>query len=425
MLVKVMQRAKEIALGFSKREKLFLLAAFLCSFFISSEYAIIRPVSNSLFIQYFGAKAFPYAWLLAIPLNLSIVYLYNRFLPRVKCLSLFLLVASSVCFVNTLASIFMAKSPSFTFFFYMWKDVYVMLMFQLLWSVIHSTIDLNKAKFLYGLLFGIGALGGLSGSLFTGSFAVAWGSESLLFMTIPIYFCLALSYRFLIKNSLSVDQSVSKEIKSKDVMKDSFQIIARSKVLTAILLMVVFMQVTATITDFQFNHYLEKLFPEKDLRTAYLGKLLGLGNIMTMSFQFIGVYVLIRSLGRFKTHLLVPLTLSISVLSFISFPAFGMITFSFLTIKCFDFSLFNVIKEMLYIPLKTEEKFRAKAIIDVFAYRGAKVLASFFILFLQAFFTSALVEALSWINACLFILWCFVVVSIKKSYQEEKVTSVN
>jgi len=202
-------------------------------------------------------------------------------------------------------------------------------------------------------------------------------------------------------------------------LRDSFKLIANSKLLLAILCMVTFMQVTATITDFQFNSYLEKLYPEKDLRTQYFGRLLSFGNLLTMSFQFIGIYVFIRFLGKFKTHLMVPAVLCLNGLAFALYPVFGVISYAFLTIKCFDFSLFNVIKEMLYIPLKTEEKFRAKALIDVFMYRGAKVFASFFVLFLQLFFANSVVSLLSWVNVAIFALWCFVVASIREHYYPE------
>jgi molecular chaperone GrpE (heat shock protein) len=137
-----------------------------------------------------------------------------------------------------------------------------------------------------------------------------------------------------------------------------------------------------------------------------------------MLLQLVGVYTLIRVFGKYKTHLLVPLILCINSLTFSFFPTFALISYGFITIKAFDFSLFNVIKEMLYIPLKVEEKFRAKALIDVFIYRGAKVFASLFVLGLQAFFASHLLPVVSWLTTAIFILWMFVVFSIKDCYEQ-------
>ena len=55
----------------SRKEKLFLLFSMFCSFLISADYAIIRPVSNSLFIHTYGADFFPYVWLVSLPFNLA------------------------------------------------------------------------------------------------------------------------------------------------------------------------------------------------------------------------------------------------------------------------------------------------------------------------------------------------------------------
>jgi ATP/ADP translocase len=86
-----------------------------------------------------------------------------------------------------------------------------------------------------------------------------------------------------------------------------------------------------------------------------------------------------------------------------------MISVAFITIKAFDFSLFGVLKEMLYIPLKQEEKFQAKSIIDVFAYRSAKALASCLILVLQWLGFVKMIDCMTWGSLFLLVVWAFVV----------------
>ncbi|MCX6989208.1 MAG: hypothetical protein NTZ52_06925 [Chlamydiae bacterium] len=403
---------------FSFQEKIFLLAAMCCSYLISFDYAVVRPVSNSLFLQAYGAKALPYAWILSIPVNFLVVTFYNKFIHKVGCLKIFLVVAGIIAVGNMIASVWISDHSTFPFIFYVWKDIYIMLMFQLLWSVIHSNVQLAKAQYLYGFLFGIGALGGLSGSLLVSAYAVKIGSESVLCFTMPIYLLLTWSYHKLIRSSTSLEIQRDQNLKQASSMQQSLSLIRSSKLLRGILLMVILMQVTSTITDFQFNTYLENLYPIKDLRTAYFSKLLGFGNILTMSFQFVGVYVLIRFFGKFKTHLIVPLLLGCNCLTFLFSPVFSVISYSLLTVKCLDFSLFNVIKEMLYIPMKPEEKFNAKAFIDVFVYRGAKIFASLFVMILQVYFTSSLGSFLSWIMLLLCLCWVFIIISIKDSYAD-------
>ena len=48
---------------------------------------------------------------------------------------------------------------------------------------------------------------------------------------------------------------------------------------------------------------------------------------------------------------------------------------------------------MLYIPLKADEKFRARAVIDVFAHRSSKAFSSVLIIGVTAFFSNHLLTS--------------------------------
>jgi AAA family ATP:ADP antiporter len=119
-------------------------------------------------------------------------------------------------------------------------------------------------------------------------------------------------------------------------------------------------------------------------------------------------------LGIKRLHIGFPMLLGMmSVLSFL-FPCFTITTLIFIALKACDFSLFTIIKETLYIPLNSDQKFRAKAFIDVFLYRFAKVFASLIILSLQIILTSYLLPVLNSINTCIFIIWIVVAIYLLK-----------
>ncbi len=400
--------------GLSKTEKLFCLFAMLCSFFICGEYAIIRPVSNSLFIHAYSSQFFPYAWLAVIPLNFLIVSLYNYFLPKWGCAKLFLATIAFVMGGNLFFALFIHQLHFLPFLFYIWKEIYILLMFQQLYSVIHSTIKMDHAKFLYGIFFGIGGLGSLFGSFFPGFCAVQVGSEKLLYLSAPVYLLLLISYRYLIRYSAA--QHIQQELPKIGTTGffHGMRLISSSKLLLFILMIVVLMQVGATLLDFQFNHLLEQFYPDKDIRTEQIAKVFSIVHSCTILFQFVGTYLLVHFLSLRGAHLFVPLVFICNALSFLLFPAFGMLAFSFIAVKAFDFSIFNVIKEMLYIPLGQDEKFRAKAVIDIFAYRTSKALASFLILLLQFLALPHLNDQLSWALIVLYLLWCFIVLKYFK-----------
>jgi len=380
---KLTQLKSELAL-FSKEQRAFIFFAMLCGFFICCGYSIIRPVSNSIFLEKYSAASLPYVWLAILPFNFAMVSLYNKLIPKWGSKRLFLGLTSLIIVINLFAPFLSKTSTSFPFFFYMWKDVYVMLLFQLLWSVIHSNIKLKTAKFLYGIFFGIGGMGSMLGSALPGFFAVTYGSENLIFLSIPVYLLLTLTYVKMIGFNRG---EVPKEEKGEEGgLFHGIKLITRSRFLMFILLIVIFMQMSLSIVDFQFHDFLGKAFPDKDLRTQYSGQIYGMMHTLTVGLQLVGTYLLLHWAGLKKSHFFVPSLLGLSSLLFIAAPVFPIAALLFIGLKACDHSIFTISKEMLYIPLKPEEKFQAKAVIDVFAYRSAKAVGSIIILCFQTLF---------------------------------------
>lgn len=385
---------------YTAKERRFLYFAMLCSFFICVEYAMIRPIANSLFTETFGAHFFPYAWLAIVPLNLLFVNLYNRLLPKWGSKTLFISLIALVISLNMGFALTAKLFPPLSFLFYMWKEVYVLLMFQLTWPVIHANVNLSRAKYLYGVFFGFGGVGSMLGSALPGFFAVTLGTETLLFLTLPVYALLLWSHSKM--NKYCVGDVPHHGREEKGGVLHGMRLIRSSRFLIFALLIVVFMQMIAAITDFQLNDFLERAFPEKDIRTEYNARVMGVIHTLTVALQFIGTYVLIQAVGFKRCHYLVPLFMGISTCFLLVFPVFAFVSLGFITCKTLDFSLFGVIKEMLYVPLKPDEKFRAKAVIDVFAYRTSKAFASILIIGVTAFLSST---HLAYLTLALTFLW--------------------
>ncbi len=399
-----------------EKERLFLLFAMLCGFFITAEYAITKPTSNSIFLAHYSVKLYPYAWLLTVPLNFLAVTLYNRFLPRLGCFRMFLWTVGVTIGINTLCGLYVQQFTPLSFLLYVWKDIYVLLMFQQVWSFIHMKTEMKKAKYLYGIIFGVSGIGAIFGSMVPGFFAVKLGSEHLLYMTIPIYLLFIATYHQMLKRS-NLEGSEALQIKKAE---GGGQLIKTSSALKFILFIVVLMQLSTTIMDYQFNTYLQERYPLQDLRTQFYGRLWGIINTCKLCLQFFATFLLLKFLGLRRSHFVVPgILLGNAILSLFQ-PTFIFITYGFSVIKTFDYSIFNIIKEMLYVPLKTDEKFKAKALIDVFAYRSAKAFASVFVLGMQFLSPAKLPYAYSWGPLTLFIVWIIVVFLFLRRPQEQK-----
>jgi len=369
-----MQVAKNL---FTKASEMrYIIFATLCCLCITTDYAVVRPASVSHFISTFGSEQIPYGWLLSVPINFLIVTAYGWLLRRfenrlVMGLSVFAIVA-----INLLCAGFLPSTPWLSWLLFIWKDIYVLLMFQQVWSYLHTKTELSKAKLLYGIMFGIGGLGGAIGGLVSQHLAVKIGTENLLIFSAPIYVLFACSYLLMLGKEKVV-------LLKEESSKSQRQLFSEHRFLFYILGIVIFMQMASAFVEYQFSNALQMQIPTKDLRTAYCGKIYFYISTIKLFFQLIGTYILVTLLGLRTSHFIIPMTLLINGALLFAMPSFALVSMTFVTIKSLEYSLFNISKEMLYIPMKSGAKFKAKAFIDVFAYRSSKALASLIILGVQ------------------------------------------
>jgi ATP/ADP translocase len=393
----------------------FVVFIMLALFFISMEYGITRPASVSLFIQIFSSKSIPWTWLAIVPFNYFIVYLYEKFLPKFGCFKIITVIAVLIGSINLICCFCLPYFNQFIFFQYIWKDVYILLMFKQVWSLVHTTVSTDKAKTVYGLLFAAGGFGAFLGGMIDKFCASAITSEKLFIFSAPLYLLVISSYYKAKQHSLLEDY---KEPDNQE-FKRSFLLIKESSFLLFVLLLVVFMEVSVAFFDFQFSVMLEKTIPNVDLRTEYAGMIVSIFNGTAALFQLVGSNLILKFLGLKRAHIFVPLVFCCNALLFLILPTFGVISYAYTAAKALDYSIFGVIREMLYIPMNLREKFRVKAFIDVFAYRTSKAIASFAIISMQIFWGFNILPLVSFLSLATFILWVFVVVTMFKYYEEK------
>lgn len=413
----MLKKIREILLTFSKSDKSFLILAMFCGFFISCEYGITRSSSQSIFISIYTAKFLPYAWIAIVPINFLIISLYNKFLPKLGCLKTLKIFIAFTIFINTLCGIYVYRIPYLSFIHYVWKDIYILLMFKQLWSLIHSTINMKGAKYIYGLIFACGGFGSVIGGFLTSVLATKIGSNALFFNTLALYSLVYLFYSKAVKRSSFKDNLgfVNKINSDEKVSAKSFSLVFKSKYLLVIFFLIVFMEMSVAFVDYQFSYLLGKTIISTDLRTKFMGNVIMSINILTTIFQLIGGVVIINLIGLKNSHIFIPILLCLNAVLLIFFPIFGVAVYSYILIKSTDFSIFSVSREMLYIPLSINEKYRAKAVIDVFGYRTSKAFASLFLILLQSIFLTKTFSIVSCISISVFLVWTlFAIYSFNK-----------
>ena len=155
-------------------------------------------------------------------------------------------------------------------------------------------------------------------------------------------------------------------------------------VLLSLIAIVLSSQVIGAVLDFKFQSLLSVDFAgDVDRETAFQGSFWGALNAFVLFLQFVVSPLLLSSIALRWVHFLVP-TVNLTAIGLaIIEPNLLTVGLAFFLFKAFDYSIFRAAKEVLYVPLGFEERYRAKQVIDVFGYRAGKGISSSLIVVVQ------------------------------------------
>jgi AAA family ATP:ADP antiporter len=131
-------------------------------------------------------------------------------------------------------------------------------------------------------------------------------------------------------------------------------------------------QMVSAVLDLRFSGLVEVALPVKDERTAYFGNFYALLNGAAFVFQFGVAPVLLRLVSLRTVHLGIPVVHLVTCAVLLVYPTLMTGAIAYLVFKTVDYSVFRAAKELLYIPLSFDVRYRAKEVIDAFGYRASK-----------------------------------------------------
>ncbi|MFO7600334.1 MAG: Npt1/Npt2 family nucleotide transporter [Candidatus Desulfacyla sp.] len=369
------------------------LPIFGCFFLILFSYSFIRPVCESLFLSSWGASKMPHVWIISAAATAAVVWVYNKFVGsnrpyRLYAASNFIAIAFFLLFYVY----FSAKNRGFALTAFIVKDIYVVILIEQLWSFCDATFSENEGKTLYGFLAGACSIGGIAASVLTVNLASVLGSNNLLFVGCGALLAGVSLFGYANKKGAetlnraqlddggnrSKDRPLEKgaeghrKKEKRTVIWGGLDVVFKSKYLILICIMLMSSQFVTALIGLQFNQVLEVQVTELDLRTAYLAKFYGATNVISLILQFVVSAPILHFLGLLLSLLLVPAIMGAGSFAFFFLPTMTVLFGTRVANKSLTYSLFRAAKEILYIPLTYIEKYKGKAVIDMFIYRFAK-----------------------------------------------------
>jgi AAA family ATP:ADP antiporter len=384
------------------------LALSLSTFFflITATFYIIKPVKESFLI---GAKPswWPYADLATALLIGFVVALNARLLARLPrrtylTASILFFIAGALVFwfvfdvhLKSLAST-PVVDPSGIFFliwaqimiarfyivlviaFCFWSDIFIAMAVTQFWIVVNDAFDPHQAKRLVGLFVTGGLFGGIAGSAVAAlmTFARILSPDDLL-LVCPVLLVLALVAVNFVYAGRAKDEAAAPERtapSAKVGYLESFRTVRRNHYLSLLAAMLGAAMVVGSLVNYQFKTVIKSAYENDQARTSIIAIFFLVILAVSTVFHLFTTGRVLKSYGIRWAITAAPAVLLAGSAAVFLIPLGLMLAWAWFvrgSDKTFDNTLSQSVRELLYVPVAPELKYRAKIFIDMFISKFA------------------------------------------------------
>ena len=339
--------------------------------FVLFGYEFIRSVSSSLFIEAYGAENLPRGMVAVPPSMIVMLYCYGRLLSwqgatrALTITSLF----SAILILGCYAAL--SRGMSFAAaIIYVFREAYIVIVIEQFWSFVNSVLTTEQAKRINGPFCAVASIGSFLGGTLVSKLATVLGTEALLLFTagslVPTAALGVLAYKFGGEPKPSVEEAGGR------LGHIGIKTLFRSRYLIFIGVLIISTQIVSTVLDLRFNILAEMERPDTDMRTAFFGSVYGNLGLAAGILQLLAVPLALRFIALRYIHLTIPIVHFVSSFILTVSPSLRTGTAAYVIFKALDYSLFRAGKELFYMPLSYDSRYRAKQVIDSFGYRFSK-----------------------------------------------------
>ena len=375
-----------------KREEFKLLlysAFFIFSLFCS--YALLRPIRDALGIHG-GSDELKWLFLgtFVATIVCSFVAMWLSGVIRCKLYTdaIFIFFALNLLGFFVAMRFIDAQSSAFATLcrvFYIWVSVFNLFVISSAWSVLADVFSKEMSKSMFGIISAGASLGGIAGAGLV-SFLREVSTQNFIFLSAFFLFFALILKNLIIKEGLNLLQNESEKanftqkfstpLPSKNPL-DGFKIIAKSPYLLSFVGFVLLLTSVSTFLYMEQARIVRAVFETREARAAAFANI---DLIVQSASFFIQIFLTAKIAKFFGIKWLLALLGFVIALGFImlnfTHPAFWGIALVMSLRRIGEYALVKPAREMLFVPLDSESKYKVKNFLDTVVYRGGDALSS-------------------------------------------------
>lgn len=268
--------------------------------------------------------------------------------------------------------------------FYVWFSVFNLFSTMVFWALMVDRFSVEQSKRLFGMIAVGGTLGAIFGPWLAALLAAPLGTANLLLVAVSCLMC-AISCAWLVArlqpeklgSGGRADSEASPVSQPETVIGgnawEGLRATARSPYLLGISGYVLILAVIATFLYFTRLAMVAELGDDLDLRTVWFARIDLITQGTTLALQLVVTGHFMRRLGVPLTLALLPATVALGMLGLAVVGTLAVLVSFEAVFRAVQRAMMRPARETLFTVVSREEKYKAKAFIDTFVYRGGDV----------------------------------------------------
>jgi ATP:ADP antiporter, AAA family len=415
-----------------------LLLLALNVFLILTAYYVMKPVREALILaQPGGAEIKSYSYAAQALLFVVLVPLYSALATRLPRRRL----------INVVTALFIACLPAFYMLaqrgapigilFFLWIGVFSLMVIAQFWSYANDVYSPESGKRLFAVIAFGASSGAVFGSWISSQLIRSLGVNPLLLVAVTI-----LATSLLLFNVIDLRERTGARarephpdsaaaLRLRDVAigeGEAFALMMRNRYLLLIALVTFFLNWVNSAGEYILSAVVKQA---ADVAVAtgsidasdqgrYIGTFFAdyfsLVNIVGMLLQLFLVSRAIKYLGVPLALCILPLVALASYTVAALIPSLAIIRWVKTAENSVDYSLMNTVRQLLFLPTRRNEKFKAKQAIDCFIVRAGDVLSAGTV-YVGTAILSLTVSQFAWINVALVVIWLGLSIATGREFQ--------
>ena len=257
--------------------------------------------------------------------------------------------------------------------FFVWLSVANLFVVTVFWAFMTDLFSNEQGKRLFGFISIGGSLGAIIGGSITAWLVKPMGAANLLLVSAAMFEVAAQSVRFF-PADFTRGQQASQRRRAEEAaiggsLWSGITHIFRSPYLFGLFAFIIFYTTTSTWAYFQQSDLAGHGFVDRAARTTFFANLDRTVNTLTLLGQLFLTGKLLKWLGVTPTLIIMP---AVSLIGFVVIgitPLLAVLAVFQVLRRATTFAFMRPAREVLFTVLRREDKYKAKSVIDTFAYR--------------------------------------------------------